>query len=98
MGTKLKYSVVKTTRFRRDCKAAKKSGLDMEKLELVVRLLAADVPLPPGNRDHALTGDWRGYRECHVAPDWLLVYAKVEDALELVLVRTGSHSKLQIGG
>ena len=61
----LKYNIVKTTKYKRDCKAAKKSGLDIEKLELVVRLLAADVPLPPCNRDHALTGEWRGYRECH---------------------------------
>lgn len=95
---KLKYNVIKSTKFKRDCKAAAKSGLDLEKLELVVRLLAADVALPPKNRDHALTGNWRGYRECHVGPDWLLVYAKDEGALELVLVRTGSHSKLQIGG
>ncbi len=95
---KLKYNVIKSTKFKRDCKAAEKSGLDLEKLELVVRLLAADIALPPRNRDHALTGNWRGYRECHVGPDWLLVYAKDDDALELVLVRTGSHSKLQIGG
>ena len=95
---KLKYNVIKSTKFKRDCKAAAKSGLDLEKLELVVRLLAADVALPPKNRDHALTGNWRGYRECHIGPDWLLVYAKDEGALELVLVRTGSHSKLQIGG
>ncbi len=95
---KLKYNVIKSTKFKRDCKAAEKSGLDLEKLELVVRLLAADVTLPPRNRDHALTGNWRGYRECHIGPDWLLVYAKDEGALELVLVRTGSHSKLQIGG
>ena len=92
----LKYSIVKTTQYRRDCKAAVKSGLDIEKLELVVRLLAADVPLPPRNRDHALTGNWRGFRECHVGPDWLLVYAKDAGELELVLVRTGSHSKLGI--
>lgn len=95
---KLKYNVIKSTKFKRDCKAAEKSGLDLEKLELVVRLLAADITLPPRNRDHALTGNWRGYRECHIGPDWLLVYAKDEGALELVLVRTGSHSKLQIGG
>ena len=95
---KLKYNVIKSTKFKRDCKAAAKSGLDLEKLELVVRLLAADVALPPKNRDHALTGNWRGYRECHIGPDWLLVYAKDEGALELVLVRTGSHAKLQIGG
>lgn len=94
----LKYNIVKTSKYKRDCKAAEKSGLDIEKLELVVRLLAADIALPPRNRDHALTGNWRGYRECHIGPDWLLVYAKDEGELELVLVRTGSHSKLQIGG
>lgn len=94
----LKYDVIKTTQYRRDCKAAAKSGLDLEKLELVVRLLAGGIALPPRNRDHALTGNWRGYRECHVGPDWLLVYSKDEGRLELVLVRTGSHSRLNIGG
>lgn len=94
----LKYNIIKTTQYKRDCKAAAKSGLDLEKLELVVRLLAGDIALPPRNRDHALTGNWRGYRECHVGPDWLLVYSKDEGNLELVLVRTGSHSKLHIGG
>lgn len=94
----LKYNIIKTTQYKRDCKAAAKSGLDLEKLELVVRLLAGDVALPPRNRDHALTGNWRGYRECHIGPDWLLVYSKDEGSLKLVLVRTGSHSKLQVGG
>lgn len=92
----LKYDIIKTTQYKKDCKAAVKSGLDIEKLELVVRLLAADVPLPTRNRDHALTGNWRGFRECHVGPDWLLVYRKEADELELYLVRTGSHSKLKI--
>ena len=94
----LKYNVIKTTQYRRDCKTAEKSGLDLEKLELVVRLLAGGIPLPSRNRDHALTGSWRGYRECHIEPDWLLVYRKDEGNLELVLVRTGTHSKLKIGG
>lgn len=94
----LKYTIVKASQYKRDCKAAQKSGLDMEKLELVVRLLAADVALPPRNRDHALTGEWKGCRECHIAPDWLLVYSKVEEELILYLIRTGSHSKLDIGG
>lgn len=94
----LKYNIIKTTQYKRDCKAAAKSGLDLEKLELIVCLLAGDIALPPRNRDHALTGNWRGYRECHIEPNWLLVYSKDEGNLELVLVRTGSHSKLQIGG
>lgn len=98
MATTLKYNIIKATQYKRDCKAARKSGLDMEKLELIVRLLAADVALPPRNRDHALTGDWKGCRECHIEPDWLLVYSKSESELNLYLIRTGSHSKLDIGG
>lgn len=98
MATGLKYNIVKGTQYKRDCKAAKKSGLDMEKLELIVQLLAADIPLPARNRDHALTGNWIGCRECHIAPDWLLVYSKDNETLTLYLMRTGSHSKLDIGG
>ena len=96
MPTPIKYSIVKTTQYKRDVKAAKKSGLDIEKLELVVQLLAADVALPVRNRDHALTGDWKGCRECHIEPDWLLVYSKNAGALELKLIRTGSHAKLDL--
>ena len=96
MATPIIYNIIKTTQYKRDVKAAKKSGLDMEKLELVVRLLAADVALPARNRDHALTGDWKGCRECHIEPDWLLVYSKNAEALELKLIRTGSHSKLEL--
>lgn len=98
MATPIKYSVVKSTQYKRDVKAAKKSGLDIEKLDLVVQLLAADVALPARNHDHALTGNWAGCRECHIAPDWILVYSKKEEKLELKLIRTGSHSKLDIGG
>ena len=94
MATTLKYNIIKATQYKRDCKAARKSGLDMEKLELIVRLLAADVALPPRNRDHALTGDWKGCRECHIEPDWLLVYEIQENVLVLMLYRLGTHSKL----
>ena len=97
MSNALKYTIVKTTQYKKDCKAAAKSGLDLEKLELVVRLLAADVSLPPKNKDHALVGDWKGCRECHIAPDWLLVYCKIESDLRLMLIRTGSHAKLDLG-
>ena len=89
---------MKATQYKRDCKAAKKSGLDMEKLELIIQLLAADIPLPARNRDHALNGNWTGCRECHIEPDWLLVYSKDNYSLNLYLIRTGSHSKLDIGG
>lgn len=94
--TPIKYSITKTAQYKRDVKAARKSGLDMEKLDLVVQLLAADVALPPRNHDHALAGEWKGCRECHIEPDWLLVYRKIEEMLELKLIRTGSHSKLDM--
>lgn len=96
MATPIKYCVIKSSQYKRDVKAAKKSGLDIEKLDLIVQLLAADVALPARNRDHALSGDWKGCRECHIEPDWLLVYSKQKERLELRLIRTGSHSKLDI--
>lgn len=85
-------SLVQTTRFRRDIRQITRSRKNIESLEIVVRKLADGEPLPPKNRDHSLIGDWKGYRECHIAPDWLLVY-KVQDH-ELILARTGSHSEL----
>jgi mRNA interferase YafQ len=73
-----------------------KSGHDMEHLKKIVRMLAGSEPLPPKNRDHALTGNWNGYRECHIEPDWLLVYKYFDDKLILSLTRTGSHSYLDM--
>ena len=72
----------------------KKRGLDFDLLEEVVDQLAKCVPLPEKNRDHALTGDYIGFRECHVAPDWLLIYRVEDEELELFLFRTGTHSDL----
>ena len=60
----------------------------------VVDLLAMGQPLPERNRDHALTGDWVGHRECHIQPDWLLIYRVEEDVLVLTMTRTGTHSEL----
>ncbi len=85
-----------TTRFKRDYKR-EKSGrhgktLDAE-LMAVVDLLAADEPLPRRHFDHALTGDWKDYRDCHIKPDLVLIYRK-PDAESLDLVRLGSHSEL----
>lgn len=88
------YDIVKTSQYKRDCKRARKQGLDMEKLELVIAVLRADGQLPPRNRDHALAGEWAGKRECHVDPDWLLIYEKQQSVLSLILIRTGSHSEL----
>ena len=91
---KTKYTVKPTAQFRRDYKRAIRQGRNMELLEDVVALLAAGEPLPPHNHDHPLTGDWRGHRECHIQPDWLMLYRIKKDVLVLTLVRTGTHSDL----
>ena len=89
--------VRETAQFKSDKKRVKKSGRhDWEKLRSLVALLINDQPLPAKNRDHKLSGTYAGVRECHVEPDWLLIYDRQGsiDTGELVLVRTGSHSEL----
>jgi mRNA interferase YafQ len=78
--------------FRRDTRRAQKRGKDMSKLREVLILLIAAEPLPPGFNDRPLTGDWDGYRDCHIEPDWLLLY-KI-DGNDLILVRAGTHADL----
>ena len=80
--------------FKRDYKRIKKRGYNIRLLEQVIALLAQEQELPPAYRDHALTGDYSGCRECHIAPDWLLVYEVLQDELLLYLTRTGTHSDL----
>ena len=80
--------------FKRDYKRIKKRGYDLRLLEDVIALLAQEQELPPAYRDHALTGDYSGCRECHIGPDWLLVYEVLQDELLLYLTRTGTHSDL----
>jgi mRNA interferase YafQ len=80
------------TRFRRDVKRLRRQRVDLEKLQAVVVTLAAQEPLDEKYRDHALVGNWRGFRECHIQPDWLLVYRVAGE--ELQLARTGSHAEL----
>ena len=82
------------TAFKRDYKRIKKRGYDLRLLEDVIALLAQEQELPPAYRDHALTGDYSGCRECHIAPDWLLVYEVLQDELLLYLTRTGTNSDL----
>jgi mRNA interferase YafQ len=89
-----KYEVKQTSRFKKDYKTAKKRGYDIQEMRKIVIMLANDEILPEKNRDHALTGDWTGYRECHILNDWLLVYRKEADVLVLTLTRTGTHSDL----
>lgn len=86
--------VVWTSKFKRDYKLAMKRNLDMSLLDECIRMLAARTELPPNLRDHDLTGRWTGHRECHVQPDWLLIYRIEDNDLILVLTRTGSHSDL----
>lgn len=80
--------------FKRDYKRIKKRGYDTRLLEKVIAILATGQPLPAEYRDHALSGDYSGCRECHIAPDWLLVYEIIRGELLLYLTRTGTHSDL----
>jgi mRNA interferase YafQ len=82
----------RTTKFKQDAERLKKRGKDMEKLRAVVESLAQNRVLAPKHKDHALTGNLRGWRECHIEPDWLLIYKR--EVIELVLGRTGTHSDL----
>ena len=90
----MKYTVRQTKRFRRELKKMLKRGADRTKLSAVVKMLANDETLPPQYRDHALTGDFEGTRDCHITPDWLLLYRIENDVLVLTLTRTGSHADL----
>ncbi len=94
MRNETKYEVKQTAKFKKDYRLAKKRGDDIDLLRDIVTKLADGKKLPEKNRDHALTGDWAGFRECHIVPDWLLVYSKDDDVLVLTLMRTGSHSDL----
>lgn len=89
-----KYTVKTTTQFKKDYKLAIKRGLKIDLLEQLVVSLAEGISLPDKNKDHALTGNWSGHRECHILPDWLLVYRIEDDVLVLTLARTGTHSDL----
>lgn len=82
------------TMFKKDFKKIKKRGYDISRLEKIVELLANEVPLPEQFKDHNLSGNYNGFRECHIAPDWLLIYQVNNNELVLVLSRTGSHIDL----
>ena len=90
----MKYRVEQTSKFRKELKKVLKRGKDKTKLLKVVRLLADGKQLPEQYKDHALIGDYAGFRDCHIEPDWLLIYAIDQGALVLSLTRTGSHSNL----
>lgn len=88
------YNIRPTTEFQKDLKRVKKRGFDISLLTDIIKKLAAGEPLPEKNRDHQLSGDYAGCRECHITSDWLLIYEVDGDELILYLTRTGSHGDL----
>ncbi|GAB6039646.1 type II toxin-antitoxin system YafQ family toxin [Endothiovibrio diazotrophicus] len=88
------FTLRRTGQFKRDLKrAAKDPKRDLGKLKQVIETLLRGEPLPPRHQDHLLAGNWKPHRECHIQPDFLLIY-RVEKEKELILVRCGSHNEL----
>ena len=88
------YEIRTYKQYDRDVKLAVRRGLNIEKLLEVVRLLRTGAPLPANLHNHLLTGDYKGYRECHINPDWLLIYEKDTEIRIISLYRTGSHADI----
>ena len=89
-----KFTIKHTTQFKRDYKLAKRRNLNLDLLKDIVTKLANGESLEEKYKDHSLSGDRTGHRECHILPDWLLVYRIEDDVLVLTLTRTGTHSDL----
>ena len=87
-------NIVSSNRFKKDLKIALRRGYRIELLEEVVNKLADGIVLEPKYKDHELAGEFKGLRECHITPDWLLIYQVIENDLVLYLSRTGTHSDL----
>ena len=87
-------TIIITGQYKKDLKLARKRHLPEDKLNEIILKLANDEELPSANRDHPLTGEFAGTRECHIQPDWLLVYKLQDNKLVLLLFATGSHSDL----
>ncbi len=84
--------VVQPSSFKKDIKRMKKRGKDLKKLKVVINHLVTQEPLPERYKDHSLSGNWTGWRDCHIEPDWLILYKGTED--ELILGQTGTHADL----
>lgn len=84
--------IFQTSQFKKDLKRTKKRGKDLQKLKQIIEWVISGNPLPEKYRDHALTGNWSGSRDCHIEPDWILIY-RINDN-SLYLERTGTHSDL----
>ena len=89
-----KYTIKHTSQFKKDYKLAKRRGLNLSLLKEIISRLANGEQLDEKYRDHDLSGDWKGHRECHIQPDWLLIYRISNHELVLYLTRTGTHSDL----
>lgn len=90
----MSLKLVATSKFKKDYRKAKKRGLPINELQTVLKRLCAEQPLEDRHRDHALSGNYAGFRECHIRPDWLLVYAIDKGHLVLTAARPGTHSDL----
>lgn len=90
----MKYELVLTSKFKKGLKLAQKRGLKIKLLEAVGDKLQNGIPLEEKYHDHELKGKFKGFRECHIQPDWLLMYLVEDDVLTLTLVDTGIHSDL----
>lgn len=88
------YNIVASTKFKKDLKLAIRRGYNISLLTEVVDKLSKGEPLPEKNKDHLLSGNYSGCRECHITPDWLLIYEISNKELILYLTRTGTHSDL----
>lgn len=88
------YIVKPTAKFQKDIKRIKKRGYDISLLTNVLKKLSTGEPLPEKNNDHSLSGNFEGCRECHITPDWLLIYKISQNSIYLYLTRTGTHSDL----
>ncbi len=90
----MRYTIKVTSQFKRDLKLIKKQGKDLDDLFAVIEKLAQGKDLTQKYRDHKLNGHYKGTRECHIAPDFLLIYEKIDPILVLALIRAGSHADL----
>jgi mRNA interferase YafQ len=90
----MKYVILQTTRYKKELKRALKRGHDINLIKAIVLKLANGDPLDAKHKDHSLSGSFAGFRECHITPDWLLIYLIENDIMTLTLTRTGSHSDL----
>lgn len=90
----MKYEIKPSNRFKKDVRLSQKRGYDLSLLTDVIKLIANGEALNEKYKDHALTGNYTNFRECHITPDWLLVYQVIDNELILFLSRTGTHSDL----